>query len=135
MSKLLQRLSDPSRSGVYRATRAHDVVEATRASALDVVPIDASVDPIAAIDKALAFPEWFGGNWDALEDSLSDLSWRPAKGRVLLLEGVVPGDAAGILVEVLRAAAEHWAAQNVSFFAVLLDPARKMSLPDLYREA
>ena len=134
MSKLLQRLSDPARSGVYRASHAEDVLAVTRGGALDVVHIDASRDPIAAIAKALAFPEWFGGNWDALEDSLSDLSWRPSKGHVLLIAGVVPGDQAGILVDVLRAAAEHWAAQRVSFFAVLLDPGRKLKVQDLYRE-
>jgi len=135
MSKLLQRLSDPTRSGVYRARRAEDILEATRGSALDVVRVDASGDAVQAIARALAFPDWFGGNWDALEDSLSDLSWRPAKGRVLILEGVAPGDDAGILIDVLRAAAEHWAAQRVSFFAVLLDAEGKLDLPGLYREA
>jgi hypothetical protein len=134
VSKLLQRLSDPKRSGVYRASRAEDIVEATRGSPLDVVRIDASGDPIEAIAVALAFPGWFGRNWDALEDSLADLSWRKAKGHVLLLEGIGAGDAAGILIDVLRAAAEHWTGQTVSFFAVLLDPERKLGLPDLYRE-
>ena len=134
MSKLLQRLSDPTRSGVYRARRAEDIVEATRGSPLDVVRIDASRDAVQAIARALDFPDWFGGNWDALEDALSDLSWRPAKGRVLVLEGIAPGDDAGILVDVLRAAAEHWAAQRVPFFGVLLDPQRKLDLRDLYRE-
>jgi hypothetical protein len=134
VSKLLQRLSDPKRSGVYRASRARDIVEATRGSPLDVVRVDASGDPIPALAAALGFPDWFGGNWDALEDSLSDLSWRRAKGHVLLLEGVASGDAAGILIDVLRAAAEHWSGQDVSFFAVLLDPQRGLELPDLYRE-
>jgi hypothetical protein len=134
MSKLLQRLSDPTRSGVYRARRAEDILDVTRGSTLDVVRIDASGDAVRAIARALAFPDWFGGNWDALEDSLSDLSWRPAKGRVLLLEGIAPDDDAGILVDVLRATAEHWSAQRVAFFAVLLDPQRKLDLPDLYRE-
>lgn len=135
MSKLLQRLSDATRSGVYRARHADDIVEATRGSPLDVVRVPAASEPIAALAKALAFPDWFGGNWDALEDSLSDLSWRPAAGRVLILEGVVPGDDAGILVDVLRAAAEHWAARRVPFFAVLVDPHKNLSVPDLYREA
>ena len=135
MSKLLQRLSDPKRSGVYRASRTDDIVEATRGSPLDVARIDASGEPIRAIAAALAFPDWFGGNWDALEDSLSDLSWRKAKGHVLLLEGVAAAGDAGILVDVLRAAAEHWTGQRVSFFAVLIDPQRKLDLPDLYREA
>jgi hypothetical protein len=134
MSKLLQRLSDPTRAGVYRARRAEDILEATRGCPLDVVHVFAATEPIQALAKGLAFPEWFGGNWDALEDSLSDLSWRPAKGHVLVLEGLAPGDDAGILVDVLRAAAEHWSARRVPFFAVLIDPERKLDLPDLYRE-
>ena len=134
MSKLLQRLSDAKRSGVYRARRADDIVGVTRGSPLEVVVVQVGADAIGALAKALAFPDWFGGNWDALEDSLSDLSWRPAKGRVLMLEGVAPGDSAGILVDVLRAAAEHWALQGVPFFAVFLDPQHELDLPDLYRE-
>ena len=35
---------------------------------------------------ALGFPAWFGHNWDAFFDCLTDLSWRPALGYVLLLE-------------------------------------------------
>ena len=39
------------------------------------------------IAQALEFPQWFGGNWDALEDCLTDLSWSKAAGHVLLFEG------------------------------------------------
>jgi hypothetical protein len=34
--------------------------------------------------RALAFPAWFGRNWDALADCLGDLSWLPDAGHVLL---------------------------------------------------
>ena len=37
---------------------------------------------------ALGFPAWFGDNWDALYDCLTDLSWRPGRGWVLILENV-----------------------------------------------
>lgn len=36
---------------------------------------------------ALAFPEWFGDNWDAFADCLADLDWLGAPGHVLLIEG------------------------------------------------
>src|SRR3546814_14087150 len=45
-------------------------------------------DALARFARALHFPDWFGGNWDALQDSLSDLSWLPAEGYLLLLEDV-----------------------------------------------
>ncbi|MFC4908804.1 barstar family protein [Actinomadura gamaensis] len=34
--------------------------------------------------EAFAFPDWFGRNWDALEDSLTDLSWAPAENGYLV---------------------------------------------------
>jgi len=38
------------------------------------------------IAAALGFPAWFGDNWDALYDCLTDLSWRQGQGWVLILE-------------------------------------------------
>jgi hypothetical protein len=40
---------------------------------------------LAAVAQAIHAPGWFGNNWDALADALSDLSWEPASGYVLLL--------------------------------------------------
>jgi len=34
--------------------------------------------------QVLAFPAWFGHNWDALADCLGDLGWWSARGHVLL---------------------------------------------------
>ncbi len=43
---------------------------------------------LAAAAAALGFPPYFGGNWDAFEECLADLSWLPARPRLLLLSGV-----------------------------------------------
>jgi hypothetical protein len=134
VSKLLQRLQDPVRSGVYRARQDAEVLDATRGSELDVVAISLGKEPVRAIAAALAFPDWFGQNWDALEDCLQDLSWRKAAGRVLLLEGAVPGDELGILVDVLRSSAEFWSGRGRPFFAVFVDPRGALALPELFRE-
>jgi len=134
MSKLLQRLQDPVRSGVYRARRPDEILEVTSGSGLDVVRITIEKNPMQAIATALEFPEWFGRNWDALEDCLSDLSWREAPGRVLVFEHAVAGDELEMLSDVLAASAEFWKGRGKPFIAVFIDPQRALALPELFRE-
>ncbi len=142
MSKLLQRLSDASKSGVYRASRTDEILDATQGSALQVARIglagaagkEALLERVA---RSLEFPRWFGGNWDALEDCLTDLSWSKAGGHVLLIEGAgeLPGDERGIFVDILASAAAWWADRKRPFFAVFVDGASQLpaQLPDLYK--
>ena len=135
MSKLLQRLRDPARSGVYRARSAETIRDVTRDSGLDVVEIDARQNLFDSMARALGFPDWFGRNWDALEDVLGDLSWRKSDGSVLVFRGYPAGEELGILLDVLRTSAEYWAGRGRPFFAVFIDADKKLALPDLYREA
>jgi RNAse (barnase) inhibitor barstar len=63
--------------------------------------------------RALDFPDYFGHNWDALEECLADFEWLPAKGYVLLLtdaHAVLPDDEDEYetLLEVLSDAGEAW---------------------------
>jgi hypothetical protein len=137
VSKLLQRLSDASRSGVYRTSRSDEILHATRGSALHVARIDVAGAKdkealLSSVAKALYFPKWFGGNWDALEDCLTDLSWMTAGGYVLLIEGAgdLPLVERGTLIDILASAAASWAERGRPFFAVFLDGPR--TLPELY---
>jgi hypothetical protein len=138
MSKLLQRLRDPVRSGVYRVTKRDALDDALKGAKLDVGEVDLKAgNVLAAIAAALRFPDWFGGNWDALEDCLGDLSWRKGEGHVLLLRDwqALPPDDLGVLIDVLRSSAEFWSGRGRPFFAVLIDPDKKLALPPLHREA
>jgi RNAse (barnase) inhibitor barstar len=67
---------------------------------------------LATIATQLSFPDYFGGNWDALEECICDLSWLPT-GRVLVKHVDVP------LVEDVRSA--------MAYVAILKSAARKMS--------
>ena len=63
--------------------------------------------------RALEFPDYFGHNWDALEECLADLEWLPARGYVLLITDaaqVLPDDEAEYetFLEILRDAGEAW---------------------------
>ena len=134
----MQRLSDASKSGVYRASRTDEILDATKGSTLRVSRIELSgaADKEALmqrIARALEFPRWFGGNWDALEDCLTDLTWLKKEGHVLLIEGAagLPMDDRGILVDILASAATSWAERKRPFFAVFLDGSP--ALPELYK--
>lgn len=137
----MQRLNDASRSGVYRAPGDEIIRDVLSGSGLRVLDVSlqgatSKDEVLRRIARALDFPDWFGGNWDALGDSLCDLSWQPAEGWLLLLRefSASPRDDVGVLVDVLASAAEFWAGQGKLFFAVFIDPARSLGLPDLYRE-
>lgn len=140
MSKLLQRLSDAAKSGVYRAPHGRDIADALRGGPLRLARIDlagvvAKDALLAGIAAALDFPRWFGGNWDALEDCLADLSWSKAAGHVLLFDGAggLPADERGILLDILSSAALSWRERGRPFFAVFLADAGP--LPELYKSA
>jgi hypothetical protein len=117
-------------SGVYRIS---DDVSPLRARALRAGALWLEIDVVSVTDKAglmsllargLGFPETFGANWDALADSLQDLSWLPASGYVLHLR-----NAEGLrgslgpdwvrLLEVLRTTAEYWARRRKLFLVVI----------------
>ena len=74
---------------------------------------------IRALQRDLAFPEWFGGNLDALHDCLTDFSWRPAPGYVITLEGcdALSANATSFAIfnEVLSSVIESWQGRGIPF--------------------
>ena len=88
---------------------------------------------IKALKRDLNFPDWFGGNLDALHDCLTDFSWRPAPGYVILLSGSEslsrqPTSFAAFN-EVLASAVEAWQKRDIPFriFYLLEDSAPSSS--------
>jgi Barstar (barnase inhibitor) len=70
-----------------------------------------------------SFPDYFGRNWDAVDECLRDLSWLPARGYVLVVtaaEGVWRREPrlAARLVESWLFCAEDWARRETPFHLV-----------------
>lgn len=137
----LERLRDASSSGLYRVADADDLARAASVAGLDIAHISLGAvgtkeELLRRFASALGFPEWFGANWDALEDCLTDMSWRPADGYVLVVDGI-PGleelasDDRDTLFDILRSCARFWAGEATPFFVAFVDPAGSLSLPAL----
>ena len=80
---------------------------------------------LAAIARELEFPTYFGMNWDALDECLADMSWRPSGGYVLVLRCAEQlwrrnSRLVGSLVESWLFAAESWAKRGVPFHLVFV---------------
>ncbi|MBX3236828.1 MAG: barstar family protein [Nitrospiraceae bacterium] len=69
--------------------------------------------------RILSFPDYFGHNWDALEECLIDLEWLPAKGYVVvvtdadqLLAKPDEEDDYQTFIEILTEAGEGWSSHR-----------------------
>lgn len=130
MKSLLQLLPDSQRAGVYQsALDAEEVIAAAVTAGLQVHRIDLGKAAgksglFDALAQAFKFPSHFGRNWDALNDCLSDLSWLPAQGYVILLTS---GQAFAtdhendfiLAVELLQGVAESWQARGKPFWVLV----------------
>ncbi|MGE3151500.1 MAG: barstar family protein [Nitrospiraceae bacterium] len=69
------------------------------------------------IARTLAFPDYFGENWDALEECLCDLSWVAGTGHLLVIERAEALLAGAdkdyrTFISILRSASVYWAAEE-----------------------
>lgn len=79
---------------------------------------------LRACRDAMKFPPYFGHNWDALDESITDLSWVPARGYVVLYDAVAhfamrdPTQWA-VALDVLQSAVAHWQTTATPMYVLL----------------
>jgi hypothetical protein len=118
-------------SGVYRVKQAagSDIKNAAQAHGLEFTVVDLSgvKDKMAFLKKmavALGFPAYFGMNWDAFNECLTDMAWRPAAGYVILLDNYASfarktrADAR-VAGRIFDSSAQYWKQQKVRFYVIL----------------
>ena len=134
MESLAKQLADAQRCGVYQSARKPEEVQrAAEQAGLAVFRIELKAVRdkkafLGHVASALHFPEWFGGNWDALHDCLTDLEWVPAtNGYVLIFEqaehfGSNQRQEFDEATAVLISAAEYWKSKGRPFWALVAAP-------------
>lgn len=129
MATLEARLQDAARAGPFLAPQDERALIAAVHKAgltllrLDVKGVRDKDGLLSAIAKALEFPEWFGRNWDALEECLTDLPGNDTRGFVLLIDHCAdfvkhaPHEF-DTAKEVFESVAEFWAEQGKGFWTL-----------------
>lgn len=131
--KLQDLLTGAAAPGIYRLTSrrtpaniaAQAEVRGWRVFHLDGAHVASKNEFLAACAQAMGFPAHFGHNWDALVDSLRDLSWAPAgRGYLVLYDNAGRFAAAqpqefATAVDILRSSVTSWQ-EKASPMVVLL---------------
>jgi len=127
MDHLALRLKDVKEAGVYMVTCELDDVRAAAKEAgmvlfdVDLTGIHSKSEFLAVVAQKIEAPEWFGKNWDALADALSDLSWKNAPGYVLLLVhsnenfNLLENDH-DVARDILETTVDYWKSQGKPFW-------------------
>lgn len=96
-----------------------------RCVVLDGAEVEDKAAFLEVCDEAFGLPDWFGMNWDALEECLADLDLAETEGVVVvwsswgLLAEAAPKDFA-VALDILGGAVRTWASDGVRGGVVLL---------------
>lgn len=147
MKAVLELLKDCESAGVYvlpDVVLLQDIEDASREQGYAYFHIQGGSihnkeDFLMSIARVMSFPDYFGGNWDALEDCLTDLLWVNAKGYVIAYDdvrafAVQDADGLATVLDIFNASAQFWRSQGRGFFVLLVGAgADGMGLPSIDR--
>ncbi len=132
MKTLKSLLAEKKHGGVYQLTSAaaHSEIEKAAKAAkfayfhIEGKKIEKKEQFLNHASVAMHFPEYFGDNWDAFEDCLTDLSWQDAPGYVILFDhyDAMAAHAHGqfeTALEVFQSAVEFWEEQSKVMIVLL----------------
>ena len=130
MASLLKLLPNSKRAGVFQtAIDTDEIVAAAKTAGLDVFKLDLGgargkrglLDRLA---MTLRFPAYFGKNWDALNDCLTDLQWLSGKGLVVIVTNAdnfaeKHDEIFHTAIDVLNQAVAYWHGQKKPFWVLV----------------
>ena len=128
--KLSALFAAVERSGVYVFSGSTATIEkAGRAAglalfSLDLGSLEGKAPLLDSLASHLKFPKHFGYNWDALHDILTDSSWHPANGWIIIFHSAHQFEATHkkefeTLIEVCKSSIEHWRRNGKPFWVLV----------------
>ena len=130
MAALHDILAAPALNGVYRLVRPADALPENLVPVLDGRTLADQAELLGALGRALDLPDYYGGNWDALEECLNDLSWRAGPLWLVLHHAeAIPADQLATLTDIFAEAAAYWADEGRGC-SLFLDGLARDDLPE-----
>jgi len=126
------RLTDLKKISMVSVHFAHPDEIKADINSLGLIVLEESVADIktdkelfAVVASAMQFPDYFGSNWDALDECLGDMDWLPADGYLLVLHDSAKGwsqspYALGRFVTAWLEASEYWTEEQTPFHLVFV---------------
>jgi len=121
-------------SGLYRLNgdwRSRSLDKLCQLKGVELFRVDGSTVHdrrrfLAVAARAMRFPAWFGGNWDAFADAVMDLAWAPADAYVVILGDMQrfatrAPQAFHVALSILEDAAQFWSERGLPFHVLVAD--------------
>lgn len=127
-SDLLNRID---LAGVYHLPQGsrEAILQAAEATGFRIYRVDLKraqdkAQMLTTIAAAMEFPDWFGNNFDALADCLTDLAGEDVRGYLVLLENCDQlrshaSDDFAVALELFDAAAAEWRELSIPFWCLV----------------
>jgi hypothetical protein len=132
MDKLLAILNGERSPGLYRLTTDVNIDELSSVCQeygfqffyINGKQVTSKAEFLQASAKTMNFPDYFGDNWDAFTDCMTDLSWLSADGYILLYtqpENLAYNDPSewSIALDIFQEAVEYWRETDTPLYVLL----------------
>lgn len=124
---LQKLLAQPEQAGIYHLPQGGRTALSKAAKALGFASFKVNFEEsdnmgaiLAALGRELHFPDWYGANFDALNDCLTDFSWREAPGYMIIISHAdavhAESNSFSTLNEVFTNAIAEWQARKTPFW-------------------
>ncbi len=93
---------------------------------------------LETLQRELKLPDYFGANWDALEECLRDLSWLTDYRGILLVHAGLPFHTGHrsreVYLQILQGAVKYWSSESILTFSVLFPERNRSEITRLLKK-
>ncbi|MHC5674683.1 barstar family protein [Nostoc sp.] len=119
MNEFLNISSIDVKQGIREAVEQIAAEPGTKVFYLDGKKINSKETFLNKAAEAMQFPRYFGANWDAFDECITDLTWCPAERYVILYDHAdifaqAEPTQYQIALDIFNSAKEYWEANNIT---------------------